>query len=77
MANSSSKAKQSGCGIIKSIMKREKKTATSLAKEMHASDQSLRKRLRGDSKFSFDEFIDILNHLGYSINVVKESDIIK
>lgn len=71
------KTNQSGPDTIKSIMKREKISAAKLSKEMGISDQALRKRLRGASKFSFDEFVDILNRLGYNINIVKESDIIK
>lgn len=70
------KIKQTPKSIIISVMKREKKSATMLAEEMNISGQALRKRLRGDSKFSVDEFMDILDRLGYKINVVKETDII-
>lgn len=71
------KTKQStSATTIKSIMQREKISATKLAKDLDTSDQALRARLRGDSKFPADEFLDILKHLGYKINIVKEEDIL-
>lgn len=73
---SAGKTKQSPDSILKGIMKREKVSATKLATEMKVSGQALRKRLRGDSKFPVDEFIEILGHLGYRINIVKEEDIL-
>lgn len=68
--------KQEPTFLIKSIMKREAVSATKLASEMAISSQALRKRLRGGSKFSVDEFVDILNHLGYKIMIVKNEDVI-
>lgn len=70
------KIKQNANYVIKSIIKREGTSATKLAKEMGISDQALRKRLRGGSKFSIDEFVEILNHIGYEINIFKKTDII-
>lgn len=71
------KTKRNANGAMKSIMKREKMSAAKLAKTMGGSEQALRSRLRGDSKFSLDEFINILTFLGYAITITKESDIIK
>lgn len=76
MAFHNDKTKQNYSSIIKSIMKREGKSATKLANEMDVSDQALRKRLRGGSKFSVDEFTDILDYLGYKIMIIKKEDIV-
>lgn len=76
MRNANTKIKQNPETLIKSIMKRERMSATKLAEEMKVSGQALRKRLRGDSKFSFDEFTDILDFLGYNMMIVKKEDVV-
>lgn len=76
MNNYNGKTNQSTNEVIKSIMKREKKSATRLAEEMKISGQAFRKRLRGSSKFSINEFTDILEHLGYKMMIVKKEDLV-
>lgn len=76
MKNTPSKIKHNPENIIKTIMKREKMVATKLAAEIGGSPQALRKRLRGDSKFSFDEFTNIIEYLGYNMMIVKKEDVV-
>lgn len=76
MPNYNDKIKQNPSEVIKAIIKREGISATKLALQMNVSDQALRKRLRGGSKFSINEFVDILNYMGYEMGIVKKTDII-
>ena len=53
------------------IMEKEKVSQTELAERMNINRKSLNQTLRRNQDIKFDQVVEILDHLGYSVNIEK------
>ncbi len=60
---------------LKTIMKREKTFAETLANKINVNPASFRRMLRGELDMDVDIFSGALEELGYKIIIVKKEDV--